>query len=191
MARRRYRRYYKRKSGKWSANIQDVGQNITFPSGDSQYTTTIMSNPSQQPSYITQTYTVKNIEATFTFDDESFTPQAGRFLEGITAYIMFVPQGYGQLVDDQLVLPNDYHLQHPEYIMAYKFIGSPSNELIYNQNINQTVGQQYQPIRIRTRLARKLQSGDSVVLYIHALNQNESSVTIRMNGLLRWWTKAN
>lgn len=188
MARYRKRRYYKRKSGRWSANIQEVGNIITADPSIWSASETIMSNPSQQPTFVSQTYTVKNIEINFNIDHEEWsTTQPGVGIEGITAYIMYVPQG--------MTITNDYNTQHPEYIMAYKYLGSPSLEIVSsNPSTGAPVhygGQQYQPYKVKTRLSRKLQTGDSVILFIKGVNQNNGRVNLRLSGVIRWWTKAN
>ena len=183
MARRTRRKYYKRK-GRWSANIQEVGNIITCTPSTWSASETIMSNPTQANTFVSQTYTVKNVEITFNIDNE-LSNLAGAVIEGITAYIMFVPQG--------MTITNDYNLQHPEYIMAYKYLGSPTQEFgITTEVINGPLyGQQYQPYRIKTRLSRKLQTGDSIVLFIKGVNQSQESFNLRLSGLIRWWTKAN
>lgn len=187
MARRRYRR--RRRTGRWSSNIQEVGNTITTAPTDWSAFETIMSNPIQTNTFVSQTYTVKNIEISFNIDYEASTGGMGNYIEGITAYIMYVPQGFGQTIGGELILPTDYNLQHPEYIMAYKYLGSPSNE--WNGTGNQLANQQYQPFRVKTRLSRKLQTGDSIVLFIKGVNQSTSNIPLRLSGLIRWWTKAN
>lgn len=173
--RRRYRRY--RKSGRWSSNIQEVANIVNAPPGVFSSAETIMTNPAQNVAGVSQAFTVKNLEITFTTDYQD--SNAGVIqLESLAVYIMYVPQGMN--------VTSDYNLQHPEYIMAYKFIGSPSDEH------DDGVGQQYQPIKVRTRLARKLQSGDGVILFIKGINSNNNTTyNFRLSGLIRWWTKAN
>lgn len=181
MARRRYRRYYKRKSGSWAANIQEVGNNLNASTGTWSAAETIMTNPTQQNTFVSQTFTVKNIEISFNIDYESSTGGMGNYIEGVTAYIMFVPQG--------MDVTNDYNLQHPEYIMTYKYLGSPSNE--YTGSGSQLANQQYQPFRVKSRLSRKLQTGDSIILFLKGVNQSQTEIIFRLSGLIRWWTKAN
>lgn len=185
MARYRKRRFYKRKTGRWSANIQEIGNLISAGPEDWFHTESIMSNPTQQPTYVSQTYTVKNVEINFTLEHEDQNVN-GIYLEAITAYIMYVPQG--------MTVTKEYNLQHPEYIMAYKYLGSPVNE--YNAQIQQAPiyianGQNYQPFRVKTRLSRKLQTGDSVILFLKGNNQTQNNITCRLTGVIRWWTKAN
>lgn len=187
MARYRRRRYYRRKTGKWAANIQEIANTINPQTSTWSATETILSNPTQQPTYVSQTFTVKNIEINFTLEYEGYSQDFINLYEGITAYIMFVPQGMN--------VGNDYNVQHPEYIMAMKYIGSPTAENVYIPGTNQynSPGQQYQPTKIKTRLARKLQSGDSVVLFVkgNKTGSTDSTHILRLSGVIRWWTKAN
>lgn len=99
---------------------------------------------------------------------------------------MFVPQGMN--------VTASYNLEHPEYIMAYKFLGSPSVDYTNLVGQGSIVGQQYQPYRINTRLSRKLNTGDSVILFIKGNNTNTTGTTnavFDFHGLVRWWTRAN
>lgn len=171
MARRyRRRRYYKK--AKWCPNLQDIlNTTITATAGRFSGTTTLTTNPNNSNSTVSQIYTVKNIEITFTIENESIQ----NIFDGIAAYIMFVPQGMN--------VSEDYHLNHPEYIMAYKYLGNPLQE--------NSIGQQFQPIRVRSRLSRKLNTGDSIILYIAGQNNNSGASSFRLSGLIRWWTKAN
>lgn len=183
MARYRRRRY-RRKSGRWAANIQEIGNTLTASPGTWSAAETIMSNPSQVNTYVSQTFTVKNLEISFNIDIESSTTINATYIEGVAVYIMFVPQG--------MQVTNDYNLQHPEYIMAYKYLGSPSMEISNSTNFD-SAGQQYQPYKVRTRLARKLQTGDNIILFVKGVNQAQGAINIplRLSGLIRWWTKAN
>lgn len=194
---RRYRRAYRRfrKSGRWAVNIQEVENTISAPAGVWYHVEDIMVNPSQVNTFSSQTYTIKNVEFSFTLQYEG-EDWIGRHLENVVCYIMFVPQG--------MTVTKDFNIQHPEYIMAYKLIGSPQNEYtigtvqpsdsgLPNQQIRSTTpGQQFQPMKIKTRLSRKLQTGDSVILFVKGGNQSIAVGTaLRLCGVLRWWTKAN
>lgn len=179
---RRYRKYSRRSHAKWSPNIQEVGTTtVQAPANSIFYQSFVLSfNPTQVNTAVSQIYTVKRIEVSFYIDSDIGTyPQD---LEDIAAYIMFVPQG--------MTVTQDYNVQHPEYIMAYKLLGSPSFDTqATSSNVH---GQQYQPTRVSTRLSRKLNSGDSVILFIKGNNTNASRDTsFDFHGLIRWWTKAN
>lgn len=175
---RRYRNYNRRHRARWCSNIQEI-ETIPYVvntgvSGDS---ITLVSNPVQLQTAVSQIYTVKNIECSFTFSTSGADAIPG--LEDLAVYIMFVPQGMN--------LTNNYNLEHPEYIMAYKYIGSPSTE----ESSTSHQGQQYQPVKIKTRLARKLNSGDQIILFWKLRNQTGSTQNYELGGLVRWWTKAN
>lgn len=173
MARRRYRRSYRRR-GRWCSNIQELPQtsySITQnPFGDS---ITLVTNPIQATTGVSQIYTVKNIEVSMVAEvNESSTGLNN--IEDLTYYIMYVPQGMN--------LTTDYNLEHPEYIMAYKYIGSPSSD----------GDQQYQPIRVKTRLSRKLNTGDQIILFFKGrVSVGTAQNAFTLGGLVRWWTKAN
>lgn len=167
---RRYRRY--RKGVKWSSNLQEFSANVTASStGVQSNSTTLCTSPAQSESLTTQVFTVKNFELTFTFDTTE--TQASSDIEDICAYIMYVPQGMN--------ITNDYNVQHPEYILNYKYIGSPTTD----------DSQNYQPYKLRSRLARKLNSGDRIVLFVKFLLQSGTGTPMQIHGIVRWWTKAN
>lgn len=177
MARKTYRKRRYFRKGRWAANINKIENvQIQATSGNWSTYTTLTSNPVQLNTTVSQIYTVKNME--FSFQLESSSTSGGN-VEGITVYIMYVPQGMN--------VGNDYHIQHPEYIMAYRFLGSPEFEQP-GSNIAYGVRN---PLKIRTRLARKLQTGDSIIAYFEGINQGTNTTNIDCNGLLRWWTKAN
>lgn len=176
MARYRKRRTYKRK-GRWSANIIELNSNVnTLAPGLWHLEQTLATNPLQNINGVSQTYTVKNFEISFTIEGI----QNESSIEAMTAYIMFVPQGMN--------ITNDYNIQHPEYIMSYKYLGSPTTS---NSTTAAGEVQGFQPIRVRSRLSRRLQTGDSVILFLKGYNQNTTNVGIEVSGLIRWWAKAN
>lgn len=172
----RKRKYFRRK-GRWSANIKTLtAQTITLPGSSSFFSTTdLCTNPVQSDSTVSQQYTVKNIELSYEID--SLAPN---IVEGLTSYIIYVPQG--------MTVTETYPNQHPEYIMAYRFLGSPNYD---NDSTTATTSVGRLPSKIKTRLSRRLQTGDKIILLIVGLNQVDTQQLIRFNGLVRWWTKAN
>lgn len=176
MARKSRRRFY-RKKGRWCSNIEEISQDIVgAASGYNYATATLAFNPVQTSTGTSQIYTVKNFEISFTF--EYPTNDTGLDdIEDICVYIMFVPQGMN--------VGSNYNNIHPEYIMAYKFIGSPAND-------TSNTGQQYHPYKVKSRLARKLNTGDSVQLFIKYSSPGAiSGKVMEVHGINRWWTKAN
>lgn len=170
---RRSRRF--RKFARWSANIQELlNTSLVATAGTFSGTTTLATNPTQNTLGVSQIYTCKNFAVDFTIESDTSWS-----LEAITAYIMFVPQGMN--------VSADYNIEHPEYIMNYKYLGSPTG---VGTSISAEI-QQYQPFRVRSRLARKLNTGDSVVLFIKGLNQASGNINFNLSGVVRWWTKAN
>lgn len=182
MARRRYRRYRKR-HGRWSANIKEINRSITVPSTggaeENEFSTfeQLCINPVQNTNTVSQVFIAKNFNIDFVLEAGS-NSQDKAYIENVTAYIMYVPQG--------LSITNNFNLEHPEYILSYKYLGSPTT---YQSLTDET--QNYQPFRIRSRMARKLQTGDKIVLYIKGLTQDaQVNRALRLTGLLRWWSKA-
>lgn len=174
MARYRRRRTFKKRFSKWAPNIAEFNANdLGTAVGKFSNNIQLTYNPAQSTQLVSQTYTVKNIEITFTFEATGAFQDTA--IEALCVYIMYVPQGMN--------IGDDYNIQHPEYIMAYKYIGSP---------IADGTTSQAQPTRVRSRLARKLQTGDSIILYITGYNQSTTpAIPLEVSGLVRWWTKAN
>lgn len=173
MARRRYRRY-RRRTGRWAGNIKTINyQTLSAPPGSFSGVIDLATNPVQSDSTVTQTYTIKNIELTYQID---YIPSTIDYnIEALCAYIMYVPEGY--IVTE--TLPN----LHPEWIMAYRWLGEPDIDGTQPGRL---------PSKIKTRMARRLQSGDKVVLLITGSNRSSSNTyNLQVSGLLRWWTKAN
>lgn len=163
------KKYYRSKA-RWSPNISEFSSSEEAQPGIFHFESTLATNPSQTTLGVSQVYTVKNFEINFECDG------GGQYIEDLAAYIMFVPQG--------MTVTAAYNNEHPEYIMAYQFYGSASTD-----NSESRLGTR----RIKTRLSRKLNTGDSVILFIKGLNESNPGTyyTIKLHGLVRWWTKAN
>ena len=169
---RRTRRRFRR--AKWSSNIQELNSvPIATVNGTWSGTATLATNPSQTTLGVSNIYTVKNFETAFTIEAAGSAHING--VESITAYIMFVPQGMN--------VSENYNLDHPEYIMNYKYLGSP------NAVAGTDEKQNFQPYKLRTRLSRKLNTGDSIILFIKGTATGTGN--LELSGLVRWWTKAN
>lgn len=168
--RRNRRRIYKKT--KWSANIQEFSSNEQVNVGVFFLESTLATNPSQNILGVSQIFTVKNPEISFIFKSDSVANTAN--IDDLSVYIMFVPQG--------MTVTEDYNTQHPEYMLAYKFYGSPFAD---------TGSQNYQPFKIKSRLSRKLNTGDKIILLIKGFNNSNTNNNLIISGLTRWWTKAN
>lgn len=165
------KRYYKKT--RWSPNIQEIPTtNLSIVAGPDvwHFDYTLCTNPEQNNNLVSQTYTVKNMEVQFELDWGQAISQST--IEDIAYYIMFVPQGMN--------ITANYNIEHPEYIMAYKYYGSPAND----------TNDRYIP-KIKTRLSRKLQTGDSIILFLKGSNVSSTAANPSLHGLVRWWTKAN
>lgn len=176
---RRSRRYYKRK-GRWSSNIKIVPPStVSAPKNSNfEHHLTLTSNPVQTANAVSQQYTVKNIELSYQIEA---LPDSYVNIENLVVYIMFLPQG--------MTVTLEYPEQHPEYIMAYRYLGSPDAERAsVGGNI---INSGRLPPKIKTRLSRRLQTGDSIIFLLVGTNNSPNDSEITINGLVRWWTKAN
>lgn len=170
MARRSYKKIYYRRKGRWSANIRSItANNISFSPGSDYTTLDLCTNPAQTDVTVSQQYTVKNFEINFELSSNDATN-----LESLAGYIMYVPQG--------MIVTETYPNLHPEYIMNYKFYGSAVMENNNNRG----------PLRMKTRLSRRLQTGDKIIFLITGYNDHSTAdINLEINGLVRWYTKAN
>lgn len=161
------KKYYRSKT-RWSPNISEFSSDQSAQPGVFHFESTLATNPSQTTLGVSQVYTVKNFEINFECDGGS------QYIEDLSAYIMFVPQG--------MTVTADYNIQHPEFIMNYQFYGSASGDISESR-----MGTR----RLKTRMSRKLNTGDSVILFIKGTNESTGYVSTKLHGLVRWWTKAN
>ena len=180
MARRRYRRYRRYRKGLWSCRIQNVtGAQIAGDGTQYIINYTLCSNPAQNDASVSNKYTVKNINCQLQLESD-----AAFAVENLQAYICFVPQGY--IPDSTPSAYANLPFNHPEWIMAHRFIGSAQFD---NESTNAQPG--FPALRLSSRLARKLDTGDRIVLIILGMNTGGSSVTLDYRGLVKYNTKAN
>lgn len=177
---RRYRKYSRRNRSRWSSNLIDVGPN-TFsltPGNFSHTEYTLITNPDYSNSLTSNLYTIKNVEVSINFDMANLSYSSN--IENLQFYIMYVPQG--------MYVSEDYAIKHPEYIMAMRYYGEPGKE-----SVAQSYATSITPaLRIKTRLSRKLNSGDRIILFIRGCNTHTSDTfEVVYGGICRWWTKAN
>ena len=181
MARYRRRRFYKKRTS-YSPNITRIGPNsFNIPAQSRDIgIVTLIENQVYDPNRSNNIITVKNPELSIEFNANN------SLIESCTAYILFIPEGYNVTLDTPY--------QHPEWIMAYKFFGSPDLDRNTTDNTSTFTYNEYaKPIqRIKTRLSRKLNTGDRIVLLVEGTNLSQNNAyTMQYQGLLRWFTKAN
>lgn len=170
MARIRRRRYYRKKAS-WSSRIQELNISENAAAGGTFFIQRdLVTNPPQADNNISQKFTVKNIRAELETQITTTNPAAVNFMR---AYVMFVPQG----VTIEANLP----LNHPEWIMAYRWIGSAV--------LNSTP--YFPALKLSSRLARKLDTGDRITFLIIGDNNDTQATGLNCNGLVRYNTKAN
>ena len=174
----RYRRYSRRRFGKhWSTRLTSI--NVTqLVNANQQFFIyrTLATNPAQDDNTVSQRFTVKNVNVQVNIENASSADPTGNpeVVENLQHYILYIPQGY--------TLTADTPFEHPEWIMSYRFIGSP----VSDSNPG------YAPLRISTRLSRKLDTGDRIVYLLIGTNtSNLGTATIYVSGLVKLNTKAN
>lgn len=169
----RYRKYSRRNRAKWSSNIKEFAHSgLVEKNKQAVFTQQLCLNPIQNDNTVSNVYTVKNMDVSAWVEVNTSTAQTG--IEYVTWYIMYVPQG--------MQVDEFYNIQHPEYIMAMKYQGTPGQD-------NSLPGNN---IRIKTRLSRRLQTGDSIILYGKLTNTDTGNdFNFNVNGIARWNTKAN
>lgn len=183
MAKTRSRRITKyTKKSRWASNIVDIGPN-TFSLGvvsDWNFTEyTLITNPDYSNQLTSNLYTIKNVEVAINFDTSTLANSQA--IENLQFYIMYAPQS--------IAVGQDYAIKHPEYIMAMRYYGEPGVDTLNNQT--DTAPSYAGPLRIKTRLSRKLNTGDRIILLIRAANTTTSTAQCQYGGICRWWTKAN
>lgn len=168
---RKISRRYRRRRGRWSVNIKNIEQSHSLQPGINGNSIDLCLNPIQSDITVSQQYTVKNIELSV-FSEQIDNNLAGD-IEGIEHYIMYVPQGMN--------LTTEYNLEHPEYIMAYYYQGNP---------VDDKTPTGYR-LKIKSRMARRLQTGDRIIYFYKCRNTYTQQISLNTRGLVRWWTKAN
>lgn len=173
----RYRKYSRRRKGIWSSRISNItGEQLA--TANSQYVIyyNLCSNPSQSDSTVSNKYTVKNINTQLELSTEN---EYNNAIENLQAFVCYIPQGYVPTGTPSAYADVPYN--HPEWIMAHRFIGSAQSD---GNNF-------FPPLRISSRLARKLDTGDRVVLILLGNNTSGASATLQYRGVVKYVTKAN
>ena len=175
--RRYYRRYWPRSNRvKWSSNFAEGTVRLEIPANNTTTTSaSVCKNPVQSVNSVSQPFTTARV--TLNIQAVAETPEAAQALGNVKVGIFYVPQGYS--------VSNSLFIEHPEWLMGYRFLGEPIIDIAGSSTI-------MRPFTVATRLKRRLQTGDSIVLLIAAYNQSATTAySIRFNYTARWWTKAN
>ena len=176
---RRSKRYYRK--AVWSTRLTNFSgaQSVSAGSQAVIYSN-LCQNPAQSNDTVSNKYTVKNIDLQFELS-YGLNQSATNDLENFQYFVMFIPQGYAPTGAPSAysTLPFD----HPEWIMVHRFIGNPLGDLSTS----------YPPVHVKSRLARKLDTGDRIILLILGQNTstNNVSYTVDYRGLVKYNTKAN
>ena len=176
MVKRYRRRNYYRTKKPWSSNFSEGELSANLQPGSlATGTAKLCENPAQTSSQVSQPFTVSRIQLNLqAFVATTFSDTIAA-VERAQIGIFYVPQSYP--------LNENLFLTHPEWLMAYKYIGIPSN---------QKNGILIPSISITSKLKRTLQTGDAIWMLITLVNQNQTTaIPIRFTYSLRWWTRAN
>ena len=149
---KKIRRYYKK--GSWSTRLTNFSGVQSVPGGGNWVIYyNLCTNPAQSDSTVSNKYTVKNIDVTCLLENNA--NEYSTFAENFQFYVMFIPQGYIPTGTPSAYA--DVPFNHPEWIMAYRYVGNLMND----------TSTSFPPIRVKSRLARKLDTGDRIVLFIY------------------------
>lgn len=107
------------------------------------------------------------------------TLEGGITLNNVALFVMYIPEGFTVGEDGDLVG------QHPEWIMAYKYLGSPTD------SSGDTVRQTFQPTRIRSRVRRNLMTGDRIVLVVTGTNSANGTANGTIWAYLKFASRIN
>lgn len=163
MPRRYYysRRYKVAPKKKWASNFLRFQSTVTVPA---PVAVNLAINPTQENA-VPRTIKAKNFKVSLWF--EGANQEAVSNINLIEAYVVYKPQGY--------IISTETIAEHPEWVLVHKMIGRPD----YQAEVTK-------PYVLSSRLARNLQSGDSIQLVINALGTPRTEVIVRGN--LFYWT---
>jgi hypothetical protein len=177
MSRRNNRRNNKQPKLK-NKQILQLQKQFNAQSGEFLTTVDLITNPAnvntnQLTGYV-ETIGHFSIDCTF---------EGASTLNNVAMFIMYIPEGYNidTTVGNSLSVIN----QHPEWIMAYKYLGSPTES--YESN----VGQGCQPTRLRSRVRRNLMTGDRIVLVLAGKNSAGESTYGTLWAYLKFASRIN
>lgn len=158
--------------------ILQLQKQFTAASGEFLTTVDLITNPTNVSTYQLTGY-VETIGG-FSID---CTLEGTSLLNNVAMFIMFIPEGY--TIASDVDLSQSVINQHPEWIMAYKYLGSPT------ESFDSTSGQGCQPTRIRSRVRRNLMTGDRIVLVIAGKNSAGESTIGTLWAYLKFASRIN
>lgn len=164
MPRRYYyaRRYYggsRRKARKWSPSLVRANLALTAAAGVNSFTTLdLCGNSSNVGANVPVSTIIKAKNFKTVIDVTSGT--GGDALRNFFLAIMYIPQGF--------VVTGETPAQHPEWILVWRSVDVSFN------------GQQLQNVQISSRLARNLNSGDKIVMFVSVENTGVSTANVNL-----------
>lgn len=172
--RRRYRTIVRAPKKKWASNIQNIAMTtvgstlLQFGTQDLVINTTETSTPTP---VIIKTGNIK-VQGDYYFRLNSSSSVQ------LALYVVFVPQG---VPVTSATLANDLITNHPEWIMAWKYVGNDYGTTTAEVNSDR--------FSFSSRLKRNLNSGDTIKLIAIATGGDLNDVKVR--GMVQYWTCAN
>jgi hypothetical protein len=177
MTRRNNRRFKQPKLK--NVQILQLEKSISAASGNFNTYVDLIVNPSNAVGGNQLTGYVETI-GRFSID---CTLEGVQSLNNVAMFIMYIPEGYQ--ISNQGNTGNSVLNQHPEWIMAYKYLGSPT------QSASDQISQGCQPTRIRSRVRRNLMTGDRIMLYITGTNSASQTSTGTLWAYLKFASRIN
>lgn len=171
--RRRYRRRYRRlRWAKQMVNITHEGFTVSNNSNWS-YNIPLCENPVDENTMVPTPRYFKRIKLSFEVENEAKDNIANFQIEGLTAFILYVPEG--------LTAGPALIKQHPEWVLGSKFYGSVSNE---------STGTSGKVFTLYSRLCKKLLSGDKIMVVFTGVNTDQSnSYNVYFNLFIEFFTR--
>lgn len=177
MSRRNNRRFNKQPKLK-NKQILQLQKQFTAESGEFLTTVDLITNPTN----VSTTQLTGYVETIGGFSIDCTFEGASTF-NNVAMFIMYIPEGYS--IASNVALSLSVINQHPEWIMAYKYLGSPT------EIDTSSVGQGCQPTRIRSRVRRNLMTGDRIVLVIAGKNSAGESKIGTLWAYLKFASRIN
>jgi hypothetical protein len=161
----------------WCPNFFKINYGDNVPAANGTFTAShiVAFNTEESGTTFPRKVRIRNVDLTANLETMATTSSA---FDNVTVAFMKIPQGFSVDNTSDATL-----VKHPEWVLAYKYIGSP---------VVTSESQQYQPIRIRSNKSITLYPGDGLYLVVTGTKAATQSVaTIYTNGLVKYFTRVN
>ena len=174
------RRYYRRRTitraprKKWASNIVTFTESMTNPF----LTHVLVTNAAQTASPTPVIVKVGNFKCQL--DASYMYETSGANVLGMTAYIMYVPEGITVTTN---AAAQDLIAKHPEWIMAWRQFNMDGIQTATAAHVNS--------VTFSSRLKRNLNSGDSIQLFVVPHVSGTVAWSGAVTGTVQYWNCAN